>query len=108
MTKARQWDLFAQRTGKRHPDLDAPQPHPAAEHLVTWWRELNGARRSGGMGGPDPIGYTELDAWARLTGRRPTSLEVRALRAMDEAFLGALAGIFAERRAAQAAKEKRT
>jgi len=107
ITKARQWALFAQRTGKRHPDLDGPEPHPAARYIMDWWRELHRARAAG-AGGPAPIGFVDIDAWARLTGRRPTALEIAGIRAMDDAFLSAVGDELAKRREIQAAKEKRT
>jgi len=37
----------------------------------------------------NPIAYTDLEAWARLTGRRPARWEVRWLLALDRARLAA-------------------
>lgn len=54
----------------------------AAEHLWQWFVELDAARSSNGFGG-NPIGFGEVEAWARLTGRSPRPWEVTALRRMD-------------------------
>jgi hypothetical protein len=54
-----------------------PFPHELA-YLYGWARELHRARpRHRGM--PAPITYTDMDAWARLTGRTPEPDEVDAL-----------------------------
>lgn len=35
--------------------------------------------------GPAPIAYQEIEAWARLTGKRPRPWEVGILKALDVA-----------------------
>jgi hypothetical protein len=54
-------------------------PLPAGlRYLAGWFGELAGTRASGfGVG---PITYSEIEAWARLTGRAPDPIEVRAIR----------------------------
>ncbi|WP_425351546.1 phage tail assembly chaperone [Phyllobacterium brassicacearum] len=37
----------------------------AARHLWVWFRQLDRARCGNGNG-PNPIGHSEIDAWARL------------------------------------------
>lgn len=91
---------FEQRTGKRHPDMEVPEPHPALGYLVGWWRELHNRR-------PDihtPLSHQEIAAWASLTGRRLTFNEVDALRRMDDASLAVHAEA-AEKRAAETARK---
>jgi hypothetical protein len=76
------------RTGRRPPELDTP-PIPAwALHIVDWWGELNAARGGNGMG-PNPIGWSDLAAWAALTGTAPSPFEVRTILAIDHAWLAA-------------------
>lgn len=62
-------------------------------HVWTWFLELNETRGgSAGAGGvflPQPLRFVELDAWARLTGRRPTETETHLLRAIDRLWLSA-------------------
>lgn len=69
--------------------LDAIPPPPAAvEHLMHWWSDLQAGRRYG-MGGPEPIGYADIEAWSRLTGAQPRPAEVRVLMQIDREWLGA-------------------
>jgi hypothetical protein len=74
---AAQGDLWA-----RAQLADGPVcPEPVA-HLRSWAYELVG--RSGvGMGGLAPLRYSEIEAWARLTGRCVTPRDVAALLALD-------------------------
>lgn len=58
----------------------------AGRYLWEWFLELHSARGSTGFG-PAAISWSEIDAWARLSGRRPTSMEVAAIRALDHAYL---------------------
>lgn len=93
---------FEESTGRRHPDMDVPEPHPALAYLVGWWRELHNRR-------PDihaALSHLEIAAWAGLTGRRLTFEEVDAIRRMDDASLAVHAEA-AEKRAAEAARKAR-
>jgi hypothetical protein len=61
--------------------FQGPPLAPALRYLAGWFGELAGSRASGfGVG---PIEYVEIEAWARLTGRNPDPIEVRAIRALD-------------------------
>lgn len=65
---------------------EGPALPAACAYVWTWFLELHAARGSNGYG-PNPIGFVELEAWARLTGRQPTPWEIAALRALDAAWL---------------------
>lgn len=57
------------------------------------WRrfwELERGRTGNGFG-RNPLSWPDIDAWARLTGERPTPWQIAALRDMDRACLDALA-----------------
>lgn len=55
-------------------------------YLWNWAYELYG--RSGAhMNGLNPVSYTTIQAWAAMTGHRPTSLEVEALIQLDTAMM---------------------
>lgn len=56
-----------------------------------WFCELSAARGGNGFG-LSPISFTEIDAWARVTGERPTPWEVGLLRRIDTAILPKLSG----------------
>jgi hypothetical protein len=71
--------------GLRLPDIPA-----ALSHLWEWFCELSAAR-SGNGGGPNPISYSEVMAWALLTGRAPSPRDVQAIMALDGAFFRELA-----------------
>lgn len=70
-------------TGVTPPQLMPPPAPPAGRHLLDWFNELS-ASRSGNGYGPNPISYSELLAWARLTHRRPSPGEIAILRRLDE------------------------
>lgn len=62
-------------------------------HVWDIFCELTGSRSyiSGGLGGamPTPIPYAEIDAWSRLTDYPLSTWEIRALKAVDAAYLSA-------------------
>lgn len=57
----------------------------ALRYLHTWFEELSRSRTVG-MNGPDPITYPLVDAWSRLTDRRPDPHEIEALFILDAAW----------------------
>lgn len=65
-----------------------PEPFPdLAAHVWGWFQELS-TGRTGGFG-PNPLTWECIDAWARLTGTRLAPWEVRAIKALDLAYLTA-------------------
>jgi hypothetical protein len=58
--------------------LDGPDPPKDLVYLLNWWREL-----SWGLG--EHVTWLDVDAWARLTDRRPHPFEVRALMELARA-----------------------
>jgi hypothetical protein len=72
---------------RKTPDIEPPYE---GEYLWNWYVELASARGGSGFG-PNPIGFCDIEAWARLTGRRPIPWEVETLRRMDDATLLAVA-----------------
>lgn len=48
--------------------------------------ELSGQRMGNGFG-PNPLQYTEIEAWQRMKGRRLRAWERNALLSMDRAYL---------------------
>lgn len=57
-------------------------------HLMAWFGELSGARRSG-MTSPEPIGWGDIAAWCALTGAPLQPNDARLLRALDVIWLAA-------------------
>ncbi len=73
-------------TGKRPAFLDCPEPPPQASHVLAWFLELNQGRGSSGFG-PLPLGWSEIEAWARLTGKELRPQEVALLKRLDSTYL---------------------
>lgn len=48
--------------------------------------ELSETRRSNGFG-PEPLSYSEMEAWGRLTGRRLQPWQVRLIKQLDHEFM---------------------
>lgn len=64
-------------------DYDCPE---AAEHVWRWFLEIS-RRRSGNGFGANPISYTDVLAWSRLTCTQPSALEVEWIMDLDDARL---------------------
>lgn len=73
-----------EQTGKRL--IDEPEPPLAGQHLWDWFWQLDAAR-GGGMSGPLPLTFPDIQAWAKLLRLDVEPWEVVALRAMDNARL---------------------
>lgn len=71
--------------GKRD-KLKGPKMPRQAQHVWEWFLELAAARTGNGFG-PNPISFSELKAWADLTGRNPKPLEIQWLKALDRLWL---------------------
>lgn len=78
-----------QATGNRPADLDGPACPSGVDYVWHWFCELSAARGSSGFG-PNPLGYADIDAWSRLTGRQPDVFEVSCLMALDGTYFSAL------------------
>lgn len=57
-------------------------------YLWQWWCEIATARPSNGMA-LSALPYSEMEAWARCTGRNPTIDEYRVIRLIDNTYLAA-------------------
>lgn len=75
----------AETTGHRPAELDGPELPPACAHVWTWYVALDRARGSNGFA-VNPIGWCDVQAWAELTGNRPTPWEVESIMALDLAY----------------------
>lgn len=74
------------RTGRKPSSvLEGPEVSRPVAYLWGWYMELARVAHVN-QAGPQPIGYTEIDAWARLTARNPLPHEVEALVRLDMAL----------------------
>lgn len=65
--------------------LTPPAFPEALAYLWSWWLDLCAARPEG-QHGLAPLTYTDLHAWASLTGAEPTPWEVSALLSIDRTY----------------------
>jgi hypothetical protein len=68
------------------PDLDGPEPPLELAYLWEWFQDLHTARGSNGMG-PNPITYTDIAAWAGLSGITLRAPEIQAILMLDRLWL---------------------
>jgi hypothetical protein len=61
-----------------------------AAHVWGWFIELARCRTYGGMGNPLPISYRDVVAWRDMTGVEPEPWELKAIFAIDVAWLDSL------------------
>lgn len=74
------------RTGRKPASvLEGPEVSRPVAYLWGWYMELARTAQVT-QAGVQPIGYGEIDAWARLTGRSPMPHEVEALLQLDMAL----------------------
>jgi len=73
---------FSQKTGKTHPDLIFPDLDEMAMYLWEWFMELQRGRQYG-MSGALPLSYSDMKAWAELTGKQPQHWEIDVLKQID-------------------------
>jgi hypothetical protein len=82
--------VVARMTG-RTVNEDSPKLPREMRYLWRTFLSLHRARTSNGWG-PNPITWSEMDAFCRLTGSPLDPWEAEAVRALDEAFLEVAAG----------------
>lgn len=71
---------------------DEPDIPDEGEYLWNWFQELSSGRGNNGFG-PSPLGWSDIEAWARLTALLLTPYETLTLRSMDVAWLTASADV---------------
>jgi hypothetical protein len=55
-------------------------------YLWGWFCELSNGRQYSEAGAM-PLTYSEMDAWARLTGNDPTAWEITVIKKLDREYL---------------------
>jgi hypothetical protein len=76
-------------------ELVAPPLPDGFGYLVLWFNELH-RRRQSGPNGPQPLVWSEIESWARQTGRTLSQWELRVLTTLDDAYFAATFGAAAE------------
>jgi hypothetical protein len=69
-------------------ELEGPEFPEELRYLWEWSEELaTGRQAGGGLGGPAPIGFADIQAWGDLFDRHPAPHETQALLILDRARL---------------------
>lgn len=76
----------AKVTGHTPPDLIEPPFPDRASHIWQAFVELHAGRSYSG-GGPNPLSWSEMLAWATLMGLGLKEWEIRAIKALDGVWL---------------------
>lgn len=89
-TKRESMQALAASAGLPPPEFDESPCPPELAYLLAWWAELTAARQ-GGFSGANPISYSEIEAWSRLSCVALSHWEVALLRRIDVAFVRSVA-----------------
>ena len=82
----------AARRGDAHAQAKlTPPPLPRSYVPVLGWFFQLHRRRGVGMHGEQPVSWTDMDAWSRMTGHQPTRDELQLLERCDMAYFAAKA-----------------
>ena len=76
----------ARQTKKVDPRLLRKLHLAGWSYLLDWFWDLSQSRGSTGFG-PARLSFSEIEAWSRLTGNNLKPWELKAIRAMDAAYM---------------------
>lgn len=85
-SKLQHAEQFYKATGIYPEELDGPELPDTLIHIWDWFQELNQAREFDEYG-PKAISFSEIQAWCRLRGLKPTPTEVRLIKKLDMQYL---------------------
>jgi hypothetical protein len=71
-------------------ELDPPTFPPEATYILQTFSEI-GQGRQGGIGGPAPVSWTEIKAYAELTQQVFEPWEIMLIKELDNAYINAVA-----------------
>jgi hypothetical protein len=76
-------------TGKRPKEMESQEAPYNLMYLWECFWDINDGRQSG-MSGPTALSWHEIRSWSDLSGIEIDPWELKAIRAMDKAFLSAV------------------
>lgn len=82
--------MVADRSPEAAAALEGPGCPFGLEYLWEWYIEVSAVRTGNGFDA-NPITWTELDAWCRMTRRQLLPFERHAFGALDRKFLETMA-----------------
>ena len=68
---------------------EEPEVPEQVDHVWSWFWQLS-EKRQRGFDSPNPISYSDVESWARLTNNYILPEEVEAIMALDSAYLTAI------------------
>ena len=86
-SKREHLEQVERQTGKTPEELIGPQFPTTVSYIWSAFLALSSARTSG-FSGPNPLTYTEIQAWLNLTNRHLSSRDVEAIKRLDVVYLG--------------------
>lgn len=76
-------------TGVKQKELELKELPNCTVHVWQWFLRLNAKRTSSGMGPPNPIPYSEMQAFFYFEDIQPFDWELRLLEAFDRVAMDA-------------------
>lgn len=83
--------LQVEKSTKRKPkDLENPHEFPRLlSHVWSFFCELQSARTAG-FSGANPLSYSEIESWCRLSGNSLTPYDVAVIKQLDNTYMKAI------------------
>ena len=78
--------VVEEATGEWPEAFPLPEVPEAGEEIWDWYWDLRD-RAGGGFSGPEPLKYSEIDAWLRLNRHDLSVLELDMLKQLDDSFM---------------------
>ena len=85
-TERQHLESVARQTKTNPPELNGPELPPDLEHVWVWFLDLH-SRRGGNGFGANPLAWTDLLAWVYLMQPIIRIEELRAIMALDNAWM---------------------
>lgn len=87
ISKREHLEQVERQTGKTPEELIGPQFPMSVSYIWSAFLALNSARTVG-FSGPNPLTYTEIQAWLTLTNQHLSSRDIEAIKKLDIVYLG--------------------
>jgi len=87
ISKREHLEQVERQTGKSPEELIGPQFPMSVSYIWSAFLALNSARTVG-FSGPNPLTYTEIQAWLTLTNQHLSSRDIEAIKKLDIVYLG--------------------
>lgn len=86
ITRREHLESISRQLGRPDPELKGPAVPEILAYLMEWFYELSSGRRFG-FSGPEPLGWSDIQAWDELTDRRLHKWEAQILKQLDNLWL---------------------